>query len=72
VRERTRVKVTVNGDRREIAEGTTVAELLGELGVIPAYCAIERNRQVVPRSEFSEQVLQPDDQIEIVTLVGGG
>ena len=66
------MQITVNGEAREIASGTTVAELLAQLNLQPRYCATERNLQLVPRAEQGTCVLQPGDRVEIVTLVGGG
>ena len=49
-----------------------MAELLAQLSLKPRFVAVERNLQIVPRAEHDECVLQPGDQLEIVTLVGGG
>ena len=66
------MRVYVNGDSREIDDGTTVEELLVRLEMQPRYVAIERNQQLVPRTEHSDAVLNAGDELEIVTLVGGG
>lgn len=64
--------IRVNDQLREIVPGTTVAELLAELDMQPRYLAVERNRELVPRTEHADCVLSDGDCIEIVTLVGGG
>lgn len=66
------IEVTINGERHAVPEGTTVSELLRDLGKEPRYLAIERNQQLIPRSQHAACVLAANDQIEIVTLVGGG
>ena len=66
------LNVTVNDAERTIPEGTTIEVLLGLLGLQPRFLAVELNRRVVPRSEHRQTVLAEGDQIEIVTLVGGG
>jgi sulfur carrier protein len=66
------IPITVNGELREVAPGTTVARLLQELNLQPRYLAVERNLQLVPRAAHAECVLESGDRIEIVTLVGGG
>jgi thiamine biosynthesis protein ThiS len=66
------MKITVNDELRDIVEGTTLASLLAELGRKTKFCAVERNRELVPRSEHAECVLAEGDRLEIVTLVGGG
>ncbi|MGL6225197.1 MAG: sulfur carrier protein ThiS [Thermoguttaceae bacterium] len=64
--------ITLNGEPRCISKGQTVADLLRELDLTGKYVAVERNRQVVSFRLYAETVLAENDQIEIVTLVGGG
>jgi sulfur carrier protein len=66
------MQITVNGDRREVPDHLTVAELLAELRRDVRGLAIERNLELVPRSQHGATRLAPGDRIEIVTLVGGG
>jgi thiamine biosynthesis protein ThiS len=64
--------IFVNGQPRELEAACTVAELLHELGLNPKLLAVEVNQEVVPRAEQAAYVLQANDRVEIVTLVGGG
>jgi sulfur carrier protein len=66
------LELLVNGERRSVPEGTTVAGLLQQLGVRADLAAVERNGEVVPRRQHGEAVLQVGDVIEVVTFVGGG
>ena len=66
------LKITVNDAPRTVPEGTSVEALVGLLGLQPRFLAVELNRRVVPRSEHRQTMLAEGDQIEIVTLVGGG
>jgi thiazole synthase len=66
------MQITVNGEPREIADGATVSQLLGALQVRAPYVAVEVNRDVVPRSLHETRRLGAGDEVEIVTLVGGG
>ncbi|NOX54483.1 MAG: sulfur carrier protein ThiS [Planctomycetes bacterium] len=66
------MQITVNGEVMELEDGATIARLLERLELRPRYVAVERNRELVPRAEHDRCVLQPGDQVEIVTLVGGG
>jgi sulfur carrier protein len=66
------MRVQVNGEPREIAEGITVRALLDELGVTQPHVAVELNLEVVPRAVHGETVLSEGDRLEVVTLVGGG
>jgi sulfur carrier protein len=66
------IDVVINGQPRVVNEGTTVAGLIGELGLTGKPVAVERNREVVPRAMHSSTVLAPGDHLEVVTFVGGG
>jgi sulfur carrier protein len=66
------MNIQVNGQCREIAEGSTVANLLGELGVTQPHVAVEVNLELVPRAQHRDTVLNTGDRVEVVTLVGGG
>jgi thiamine biosynthesis protein ThiS len=64
--------VTINGQSREIPDGLTVSALLEHLGLASGRVAIERNLDILPRSVWSETLVQPKDSFEIVQFVGGG
>jgi len=65
------VRLTINGEPREIG-ASTVAHLVGELGLDPRKVAIERNLEIVPKSQFEATALSEGDRIEIVHFIGGG
>jgi sulfur carrier protein len=66
------VEVTVNGQPREVPEGTTVAELLRLVGAPPQGIAVEVNRELVRRADLPGRSLLAGDRVEVVGLVGGG
>jgi thiamine biosynthesis protein ThiS len=66
------MKITINGELREIPDGLTVAALLQHLEMTADRVAIERNLDILPRAKWQETEVQPDDRYEIVHLVGGG
>ena len=66
------MQIEVNGQRREVADGTTIAGLLSELDVKVPHVAVEVNLEVVPRAQHGATALQDGDRLEVVTLVGGG
>ncbi len=66
------IDVVINGQARFVNEGTTVAGLIGELGLGERPVAVERNREVVPRAKHASTVLAAGDRLEVVTFVGGG
>jgi thiamine biosynthesis protein ThiS len=66
------IEVEVNGATRRVPAGATVEDLIASLGLRPEVVAAEVGRRLVPRSERSRRTLCAGDQIELVTLVGGG
>jgi thiamine biosynthesis protein ThiS len=66
------LNITLNGEPKAVENGVTVSALLALLELKPRFLAVERNRELVPRGLHAECVLQDGDDLEIVTLVGGG
>jgi thiamine biosynthesis protein ThiS len=64
--------VTINGERREIPDGLNVVGLLEHLGMRIDRVAIERNLDILPRAQWQDTFVQPNDSFEIVQFVGGG
>jgi sulfur carrier protein len=66
------MKLTVNGKAHECPAGATVSALLEQLTLTGRRVAVERNGEIVPRSEHAAAALAEGDQIEVVVAVGGG
>ncbi|HHQ41507.1 MAG TPA: sulfur carrier protein ThiS [Chromatiales bacterium] len=66
------MEIVVNGERREVPEGLTVAALVERMGLAGRRLAVEVNREIVPRSRHAEHRLRPGDRVEIVHAIGGG
>ena len=66
------IDVSINGEPRKLAAGTTVAGLLATLALVADKVAVERNLEIVPRSTFGAVALANGDTLEIVHFVGGG
>ena len=66
------MQVTVNGSNQEVEAGTTVGELVAAHDLEPVRVAVEVNARLVPRGHFDDTRLCAGDQVEIVTLFGGG
>lgn len=64
--------VVLNGRNRAIPVGHTLAALLADLALDPRTVAVERNLEIVPRSEYATCVLAAGERLEVVTFVGGG
>lgn len=63
--------VIVNGEELDIA-GKTVAEYLAATNYDPKRIAVERNGDIVLKSQYGETILKDDDTLEVVSFVGGG
>ncbi len=66
------ITLTVNGESRQLVDGTTVARLLEQLRVVPERVVVEVNVQVIKRDQRAATVLRAGDAVEIVQFVGGG
>ena len=68
----TEIALTLNGEPRRVAAGSSIAAMLEGLGFNPAKVAVERNGDIVPRGTLGEVVLAEGDVLEVVHFVGGG
>lgn len=66
------LKIKVNGEQWQMPIGTSVAGMVGRLGLDPLRVAVERNLEIVPRSSLGEVLVENGDAYEIVHFVGGG
>jgi len=66
------MKITINGESKEVRDGITVTELLEDIDTPAVGVAVELNRAIVSRSLHSSTILQGGDLLEIVKMVGGG
>jgi sulfur carrier protein len=66
------ITVTINGEARHFEQPLHVRELVDKLGLAGKRIAVERNGEIVPRSEFGAHSVVDGDKLEIVVAVGGG
>ncbi len=71
-RQQDHVLITVNGEQREFRGARTAHDLLTTLKLDPAKVALERNREIVPRSAYATTRISNGDVLEIVHFIGGG
>jgi len=64
--------IFVNGQKWLANQSVTVAELLAELSYTGKRIAIEKNGEIVPKSEYEKVILAAGDRLEIIAAVGGG
>lgn len=66
------LRVELNGESKELAEGTTLLALIEQLSLAPERVAVELNRDVVRRADWPATRLSDGDRVEVVHFVGGG
>jgi sulfur carrier protein len=66
------ITVMVNGDERQLDEGTTVAGLLDSLGLHPRLVVVEHNREILDAGALDATEIRAGDNLELVHFVGGG
>ena len=66
------MKLTINGEKREIVKSQTLEELIRELNIQAPNFAVALNQQVIPKSKYATTAIQENDEVEIVHAVGGG
>jgi thiazole synthase len=64
--------VYVNGETREVAENSHVADVIADMGLTGKRIAVELNKEILPFDQHGTQALQADDRLEIVHAIGGG
>jgi len=63
--------IQLNGEQKVVA-AASIADLIRELGMESRSIAIERNLEVVPKSQYDKTLLEDGDRIEVVHMIGGG
>jgi sulfur carrier protein len=66
------VDIVLNGKQHPLERPMNVAELVDALGFGGKRVAVERNAEIVPRSQHACTALADGDRVEIVVAVGGG
>ncbi len=66
------MKITVNGEEKECTEGTSLAQLVDDLGIKVKVMAAAVNMNVVKKDDWESYLLSQDDKVELLHFVGGG
>ncbi len=66
------IQLTINDQIQHFESPINVTQLIDCLALQGKRIAIERNGEIIPRSQFTEQILVDGDQLEVVVAVGGG
>lgn len=67
-----KIRITLNGEERQIGAGQTVSQLLAELELHPRMIVVEHNREILDRERYDATELHEGDTLELVHFVGGG
>lgn len=66
------MQIILNGETKDVLDTLSVESLLGDLGIDSKKVAVERNLEIVPKSEFGSTLVQDGDRLEVVHFIGGG
>lgn len=66
------MKIKVNGEEREVAQATTLQQLIHSLGLESKVMAAAVNMEIVKQDAWDKAVLNDADTIELLDFVGGG
>jgi sulfur carrier protein len=68
----TMTSIVLNGETRQIDDNCSIEQLLKSLDLENKRLAVEINQTIIPRSHFSDHILNDSDRVEIVQAIGGG
>lgn len=63
--------VRINGKEMDIA-GDVLSVYLENAGYDIKRIAVEMNGDILPKSKYNETILKDNDELEVVSFVGGG
>ena len=66
------MQIKLNGETKDVADGTTLLSLVEQLSLAPERLAVELNHEVIRRAEWHAVALSDGDRVELVHFVGGG
>lgn len=66
------MNLTVNGETRELTDGTTILSLLESFSLNPDATAVQLNDDILDRETFPDTALNEGDTVELIRIVGGG
>jgi len=66
------IELAINGEPRTFPAPLTLTQLIESLDLAGKRIAIEKNGEIVPRSQHGDTLLASGDRLEIVVAVGGG
>ncbi len=67
-----KITIQLNGDRYVIEGDARLTTLIEVLKMKPTRIAVELNRRIVPKADYSKVTLREGDELELINFVGGG
>jgi sulfur carrier protein len=64
--------IKINGKKEAVDKAATIGELVSKKGLLPEHIVVEHNYKITPKDEWDKITLNENDNIEIVSFVGGG
>jgi len=66
------MKITFNGQALDLADNSTLQNLIESQNLLGKRLAAEVNLEIIPKAEHASTILKNDDKVEIVHAIGGG
>ena len=66
------MQIIINGEKRTIDNNTSITGLIEELNIDAQRVAVELNRSIIDKADYSKTILKDNDSLEIVSFIGGG
>ncbi len=66
------LKIYINGEEKEFGSESTIFDIVSTMDVNPRKIAVEKNKEIIPKSTYKNETISSGDVIEIVDFVGGG
>jgi thiamine biosynthesis protein ThiS len=65
------MNIVINGERKTVSAGITIAQLLDSFKIVPATIVAELNKVIVLPDTYTSSLLE-GDRLEFIRFVGGG
>ncbi len=67
-----KIKITLNGEEKEVNEGITIQELLDLMKIKGKMLVVEKNKEITEKQNYVDEFIKEGDNLEIVGFFGGG
>ncbi len=66
------MKVKINGQQEVVNNGVFLHELILSKGLCPERIVVEHNFSILSKEKWPEIILEENDNVEIISFLGGG